>query len=449
MVAEYEAVGMAYRVERLPLTAVRGSGSRSSTLARLSRRRTKLPSRVFAAFHALARRLERQRVEPAPGAEERLVDWLRQSGGARRNLDALRQAVRRESVVILVPMLRGTAAPRMDEILRLITGLELASLLRKRKLENVVTVVWPVLQASDEAEAGGSAIIQRSGDLEDINFTGDDSQGYIERLRTTLPGTGFSAWLIDQITRAASDDPDRFKARLLMRMFDDDGLALLPADAAGEPELDLEPLDKRIARLGALMPVIATIRDGMTGHGPAAATMQPLAYPSISATMVEGKVEQWLTKFGISAEEVLAREAKPEDLARRHLPRDLPGVFSKFKETVLASMLQAELSLNELDFTPSAETKRALDSFDIGCDRLRQRASAEMQREEEINQRQLAKLFHYMLPVSQPQQHVVSLLHYLDFYGPDFLRSLRAVLEADDLRHQVVYLAPNKGAAEE
>ena len=37
---------------------------------------------------------------------------------------------------------------------------------------------------------------------------------------------------------------------------------------------------------------------------------------------------------------------QPEDLARRHLPRDLPGVFSKFKETVLASMLQAELSLS-------------------------------------------------------------------------------------------------------
>ncbi|KAA0209629.1 bacillithiol biosynthesis BshC [bacterium] len=429
---------MAYRVERLPLTAVRGSGSRASTLARLSRRRTKLPSRVFTSFVALARKLSRPRV--APLNDDTWPEWVRQAGGGRRHVEAIRAVQRRDSLAIVVPLLKGAAAPRMDEVLRLLTGLQLAKLLRKRQVENVAVLAWPVLSATDEAEAGGSAIVQRSGDLEDINFTGGDPQAYLERLRTTLPGTGFSAWLIDQLARAASEDADRFKARLLLRLFEDDGLALLAPHAAQGGEQ--ETFEKRLERLGGQIPLLGVIRDGMTGPSGKA---PPLSYPSISATMVEGKVEQWLTKFGISAEEVLAREAKPEALALRHLPRDLSAVFSRFKEGVLGAMLRAELSLNELGFAPVADVKRGLDNFDMGCDRLRQRAVAEAQREEEINRRQLAKLFHYMLPMGQPQQHVVSLLHYLDFYGPEFLPGLRASLEADDLRHQVLYLAPSKG----
>ena len=437
---------MPYRVERLPLTTVR-QGSRTSTLARLSRRRSKLPLRTFNAFLLLARKLERAKLPVVALAEDRLTNWLRNCGAHRRNLEALREALRRESLVIVVPLLKGVAAPRMDEILRLITGLELAALLRKRGLENVVTLGWPVLSPSEEAEAGGSAIIQRSGEIEDINFGGGDTRGYIERLRQTMPGTGFSAWLMDQLSRAASEDADAFKARLLLRLFEDAGLAFLPSDAAGDGAFEHEKLETRLSHLGGMMSIVGVVRESAGAQAEAA--LQPLTFPAISATMVEGKVELWLQKFAISAEEVLAREAKPQLLAKKHLPRDLMGVFSRFKEATLGALLRAELSLNELDFTPSTEIKRALDNFDLSCDKLRQRAQAEMQREEEINHKQLAKLFHYMLPVGQPQQNVISLLHFLDFYGPEFLKNLRAVLEADDLRHQVVYLAPTKGAAEE
>ena len=146
---------MPYRIERLPLTTVR-QGSRTSTLARLSRRRTKLPLRTFNAFLALARKLARAKLPVVAIAEERLTAWLRNCGAHRRNLEALREALRRQSLIIVVPLLKGVAAPRMDEILRLITGLKLAELLRKRGLENVVTLGWPVLAPSDEAEAGGS-----------------------------------------------------------------------------------------------------------------------------------------------------------------------------------------------------------------------------------------------------------------------------------------------------
>jgi hypothetical protein len=72
---------------------------------------------------------------------------------------------------------------------------------------------------------------------------------------------------------------------------------------------------------------------------------------------------------------------------------------------------------------------------------LRQRAVNEAAREVDVNGKQLAKLFQYMLPDGRPQQEEMSLLHYLDFYGPDFLEGLRGALQFDDVRHQAVYVA--------
>ena len=99
------------------------------------------------------------------------------------------------------------------------------------------------------------------------------------------------------------------------------------------------------------------------------------------------------------------------------------------------------MGLEELGFHPESEIKKALTNTDIGFDKLRQRAVSEASREVDTNAKQLSKLFRYMLPDGRPQQEVMSLLHYLDFYGPDFLDGLRDVLQFDDVRHQAVYLA--------
>jgi len=139
---------------------------------------------------------------------------------------------------------------------------------------------------------------------------------------------------------------------------------------------------------------------------------------------------------------VLCGDARIEETAGLNLPVDVRADVSAFKENLLSEVLRMELGLNELGFKPANEVRKALNSFDVGCDKLRNHAVAVAGRELETNRRQLRKLFQYLLPDGQPQQEVVSLLHFLDFYGLDFLDGLRDVLQADDLRHQVVCVAP-------
>lgn len=429
---------MSYRVEKLPLTTRPGTG-RSGTLARIPLRRAKLPKSAFANFQILARRLARNTFSPDAELESSYLSWMRQAGANRRQLDTLKLLTRNEGLAVVVPLIKGVAAPRMDEVLRLVAGLELADQLRARKLGKVVTLLWPVLEIGQRGETGQCVIIQRSGEFEDIGFRGGDTEKYLGTLRAGLPGTGFSALLLDQIARAADPDPDLFKARLLLKWFDDDAIAALPPAEGASHEFSLRRLFSRLPLIAQIVqgPVPATVPPG-----------EPVPFPGLSATIVEGKVESWLVKFGLTLEEILAGEVKPEEVARRQVPDDVQGSVAAAKERVLSEILRFELGLNDLGWKPASEIRNALNNFDIGCDRIRARAVVEAAREVETNRKQLGKLYGYLLPDGRPQQESVSLFHFLDFYGPEFLGGLRNVLQVDDLRHQAVFVAPSSGAGE-
>ena len=189
---------MSYRVRKLPLTTTRDAHSRAHTLARLSRRRGKLPKSAYTNFQVMARRLGRHPFKLDPAQEEAQLEWLKRINRARRYNDAMRTLTRGEGFAVVVPVLKGVAAPRLDEVLRLLAGLELARQLRNRRVGKVVTLIWPCLDIGEWDETGMSAIMQRNGELDDIGFRGGDLGRYLQMLRGTLPGTGFSSLLMDQ-----------------------------------------------------------------------------------------------------------------------------------------------------------------------------------------------------------------------------------------------------------
>lgn len=433
---------MSYRAVKLPLTASRGSSTRAHTLARLSSRRSKLPKTIFSAFAAQARRVTRRGITLSADRVERLLTFQRQVAPARRHVDAARALLRGEAVAVIVPLLHDVAAPRMDEVLRIFSGLELARQLRQRKVGRVVTVLWPAFTAGEWGETGISAILQRGGELEDIGrLPADGAERWLARLRDVLPGTGFSSLLLDQLSRAADKDAaldaDLFKLRLLLRWFGEDDMAVLPA---GMTERTVEGVfADRLRTLSRQVAVAGVVISGRLSAS--ASPEDPIPFLAASATIIEGKVESWLNKFSLRPEEVLSGELNAEAAARRNLPHDVNQVFNGVKERVLSEVLRFEIALNDLGFRPDSEIRKALTGVDIGFDKLRVRASAEAGREVEVNQKQLGKLSQYLLPDNHAQQEVMSLLHYLNFYGFEFASNLGAVLQHDDVRHQAVYLA--------
>lgn len=423
---------MTYRVQKLALTA-KENDSMGTVLTRIPARRGRIPKSALGQFHILARKLYRNTGALNPSLFDRYVDALREVTSKRRHTDALKRLLRSEAVGVLVPLLNDASAPRMDEVLRLISGLELARRLRNRGIGKVVTVLAPVIPTEGaDARDDLSAIFQRNAELEDVNFYGGGLARYLSRLDDVLPGTGFSAHLADEIRRCAHDDPSVFKAKLFLRWFDDEHLTWLTANPSSS-------FGGSVKRLFDHLPLVAIVRSSRPNV--AIAAKGPLPWPSVSATMVEGKVEKWLEKFGLTVEDVLSGDIDSHDVLKQRLPESVPATFSAAKERVLSGVLNYEMGLGELGIAPRQEIKKALDGFDIACDRLRDRASNQNDRERETLNGQLGKLFGYLLPTGGPQQASASLFHYMDFYGPDFLRELRDSLELDDVRHQAVFLA--------
>jgi len=403
---------------------------------RLSRKGGRLPGSAIGRYHSLARSLAKRPPLPDPAFRERALSWLRNVTRSRRHSQALTELDAGQSFGVIVPLLRGVSAPRMDEVLRVLAGIELAERLRARKFGPVTVVLWPVLEVGQFGETGISAVMQRGGELEDVAYrAGDDLEQYLRNLHKHLPGTGFSSLLLDQLARGADADPDVFKAKLLLKWFDTEGMTVLPPPLEYNYELNLRILFKR-------MRLVATVGSGSPVAGMPVG--EPMPFSGISATFIEGKVEGWLDKFNLSVDEVLAGEVDADKLAARQLPDDVTAVFNHSKERVLSSLVQYEMGLNDLGFRPDNDLKKLLTNADIAFDKLRQRAVNEASRETEVNRKQVRKLHQYLLPDGRPQQEVMSLLHYLNFYGPEFLDGLTASLQFDDVRHQAVYLADSE-----
>jgi hypothetical protein len=413
---------MAYRVKKLPLTRALGEDHTGLRLVRLPRKKGKLPKSAFSNFQILARRLARSSRQASPESCRVNRDWLAKVGVKRRHQDAARSLTKGEALAVIVPLHRGDGIPRMDEVLRIVTGLELARQLRPR-LGPIVTLLCPCID-SDQGADQSNILLLRDGSTKNVSFAGGDAEKYLNRLRRILPGTEFSPLLLDQLARTIDSDPDVFKARLLLRWFDDEHLTLWqPSTADSNLELSL------LAQISA------------AGFPARIAPNDPVPFPCVSATMVEGKIERLIEKLHAPVEALLAGEVTPAGIVADIDEASLVSKLKLAKEQVLSSVLQFEMALNDLSFQPDGAMAKALTTVDIGFGKLQSKLKKEAANVQDVQRKQAERSGNYLLPEGRPQQETMSLLHYLDFYGVDFLDGLREVLQVDDVRHQTVYLA--------
>ncbi|MDC1142173.1 bacillithiol biosynthesis BshC [Planctomycetota bacterium] len=411
---------MAYRLKKLPLTRAHGGDLTGLRLVRLPRKKGKLPKSAFSNFQRLARRLGRTRPIPTAETAKQNRDWLSRVGVKRRHQDSARALVKGDALGVVVPLIQGDGIPRIDEILRILTGLELARQLRPR-LGSIVTVLHPCLPQTS-SKAVTNAVMLRDGTLENVSYTGGDESKFLDHVRRILPGTDFSPMLLDQLARSVDSDADVTKARLLLRWFDDEHLTLWQPNASRRPEL----------------PLVAQIGPRLSDEPQ---PMAPIPFPCVSATMVEGKIEKLIEKLDAPVEALLAGEIQPSEIVAVPDETSLISKLKQAKEQVLSGLLQFEMALNDLSFQPDAATAKALTGVDIGFGKLQTKLKNEAANAFEVQRKQADRLGRYLMPDGVPQQEAMSLLHYLDFYGIEFLDGLREVLQVDDVRHQTVYLA--------
>ena len=155
--------------------------------------------------------------------------------------------------------------------------------------------------------------------------------------------------------------------------------------------------------------------------------LQPLVFPRLSATLIEGKIAKALDKLGLEPE-ALARpmDELAGELVRAEMPPEVQGALDGLRGTLARGTDALVAAVRDVDPTLQGPLQRArsvaLDAFGEAERKILQ---AVRRRSETLIQ-QLDKARTHLFPRGVPQERVVSPFYYLARYGPELLDELLA-----------------------
>ena len=233
-----------------------------------------------------------------------------------------------------------------------------------------------------------------------------------------LRGNG-EARTTEDLLATLQKEPESFSANVVLRPLVQDSLIPTAIYVAGPSE---------IAYFAQFKPVYERVGIPM-----------PAIYPRASVTIVEGKVRKVLDEYGLDISDMDEDlESLFQQVLRENLGSDTDSRFGEASKHLHVAINELKPLLKEVDPTllKSAEATRAalLKEFD----RFRQRVLKAEKRSHEQVRSKLDKAQINLFPGGKPQERAISILYFVNKYGPDLVGRLQDVLSLDTTSHQVL-----------
>lgn len=167
----------------------------------------------------------------------------------------------------------------------------------------------------------------------------------------------------------------------------------------------------------------------------------PVVYPRATVSLVEGKVRKVLDKYGLDIPafgETLDRLFQQVVLDRMAI--DIDRVFKDAAKHLHQAINELKPQVEQIDRTliKSAEATRAALMKEV--DKFKGRVLRAEKQSQEAVRSQLAKAHSNLYPGDKLQERALSILYFVNKYGPDLLARLQQDLSLDTAAHQVVDL---------
>jgi hypothetical protein len=416
-------------------------------------------------FSLALRRLERRQRK----ADTPVTGWLSElnalagaPAGSDRHVRALCEGTGGRTVAVVAPLSGRGLAPSLAETLRVLTAMRLVKLLESRGIGPCVTALWHGIP--DALDPSGHTLVDRNGEVfrtvpDDFVLDGekrphaDDSALAVAHLTEHLPDTEFKPWLVKLLETTRHPDPTVWKLRMTFALVArEQSVALAVRQETNWPSYSQSPAQPRsqyrtgLARLLEAYPVLSLVHPaaGDTVSVDAAAgtafSGEVVPLPAATATVIESKVERWLEKYGLKPEDLMAPRIQLAKLVGELMPAQPAAMVGRTRETALNRLFSLEAQIAELGLSGGQVLDKLANGLDGQFDRLKLSVATHEQEVRENALSQLSKARTYLRPEGQLQAENMSLLHYLAFYGPDFVRGLSESLEIGDMRHHLVYV---------
>jgi len=167
----------------------------------------------------------------------------------------------------------------------------------------------------------------------------------------------------------------------------------------------------------------------------------PLIHPRASVSLVEGKVQKVLDKYGLTVCDFRSQlEALFQEVVLDTMEVDVDAAFDEATTQMHRALnaLKPEVGAVDQTLTTSAEATRAAIVEEM--EDLKQRTVRAEKRHHDEVRAQLKKAQANLRPTGALQERTINVLYYLNKYSLDLLDDLRAALDTDTSAHQIVEL---------
>ncbi len=225
----------------------------------------------------------------------------------------------------------------------------------------------------------------------------------------------------EELLKIATEAPELLSPNVVLRPIAQDMLLPTVAYVGGPSEIAYN------AQLG---PVYASF--GVT---------QPVVYPRASASFVEDRIARTMEKYQLDlvslfddVEQVKARIVEQIEEVKAD------KLFGDTAKLVHDALNEMRFGIKEIDPTLLATLDGVKSKFDINLGVLKEKSIAAQKRKNEVAMRQIEKAVTAFLPNGSLQEREISILHYMNKYGPELIRWLMGEVDITGFKHQVLTL---------
>ncbi|MBW8896383.1 MAG: bacillithiol biosynthesis BshC [Acidobacteria bacterium] len=223
------------------------------------------------------------------------------------------------------------------------------------------------------------------------------------------------------LIKEAQTNPERFSPNVLLRPLVQDTLFPTICYVSGPSEL---------AYLGQLREVYQHF-----------AIPMPLIYPRATATLVDGSAARFLNKHQVPLDTLRSRdESALNQLLQSQLPPEIEQSLKNAEDTLRSALQRVIDAMPSLDPTLAGAAKTTMGKMEHDLKSLQGKVIQAAKRRDETLRRQFTRAQAQIFPLGHPQERTLTLVYFINRYGPGLIDTLLHTLPMELGRHWIVTL---------
>ena len=165
----------------------------------------------------------------------------------------------------------------------------------------------------------------------------------------------------------------------------------------------------------------------------------PVIFPRQTMTILEGKIERILTKYGLEIPDLWRRADEiVSETAKKKIPEPLAEALAGAGTRIRQEFDSIRKEVSAFDPTLGKSADLAQSKLNLQLRFLETKINRASAKKNEIEVRQLRKAVTHLYPNHRLQERVLNLVPFLLRYGYDFMARLNEAVDLDEVDHRII-----------